>query len=117
MKTPLTLAHTAALTASGKRIAHPHDLRGFIDAQKTLGRDVKLVLDLTQHDCLYADELALCPGLRYVHLATPAKKFVEPWLVQRLADESRALWREDPAAVVAVHCSYGFNRTGFTLCS
>ena len=37
--------------------------------------------------------------------------------VERLADEARAVWRRDPELFVAVHCSYGFNRTGFTLCS
>ena len=42
---------------------------------------------------------------------------MEPWLVERIADEARSLWRKDAKAVVAIHCSYGFNRTGFALCS
>jgi len=117
MKTPLTSKQMASLVEGGKRIEHPHSLLKFVADQALLGRRVGLVIDLTCHDCLYSEELASAPGLSYVHLATPAKQFVEPWLVQRLADEARAVWRKDPQVYVAVHCSYGFNRTGFTLCS
>ena len=117
MKTPLTVAQMRKLTAGGKRVVHPHTLRAFVDAQGALGRRVGLIVDLTQHDCLYAEELAQTPWVRYVHLATPAKRFVEPWLVAKLADEARDLWTADPGAFVAVHCSYGFNRTGFVLAS
>ena len=43
---------------------------------------------------------------------------MEPWLVERIADEARSsMRRKDSKAVVAIHCSYGFNRTGFALCS
>ena len=117
MKTPLTRAQMASLKKSGKRIKYPHDLQGFVRDQASQGRRVGLVIDLTCHDCLYESELSLCPGVRYVHLATEAKKVVEPWLVERIADEARSLWRKDSKAVVAIHCSYGFNRTGFALCS
>lgn len=117
MKTPLTRAQMASLKKSGKRIRYPHDLQGFVRDQASQGRRVGLVIDLTCHDCLYASELKLCPGVRYVHLATEAKKVLEPWLVERIADEARGLWKQDPKAVVAIHCSYGFNRTGFALCS
>ena len=110
MKTPLTHAQMSRLVASGKRVTHPHTLRAFVDAQSAMGRRVGLIVDLTCHECLYAEELEKTPWVRYVHLATPAKQFVEPWLIRKLGDEIAKLWRDDPGAYVAVHCSYGFAR-------
>jgi len=116
MKTPLTVAQMRRLASSGKRIRNAHTLEACVASHAAAGRRIGLIVDLTCHDCLYAEELPLVPGTRYVHLATPAKTFVEPWLVRKLAREADALWAADPAAYVAVHCSYGFNRTGFALC-
>ena len=64
MKTPLTWAQMSRLVDSGKRVTHPHTLKAFIASQQTLGRRVGLIVDLTQHDCLYGDELAAVPSAR-----------------------------------------------------
>ena len=99
MKTPLTRAQMASLKKSGKRIRYPHDLQGFVRDQASQGRRVGLVIDLTCHDCLYESELKLCPGVRYVHLATEAKKVLEPWLVERIAEQQEIArrWLPTPA--------------------
>ena len=89
-----------AFRVPAQRTSGDHPQRGHVaaldkDAQPflvALGRRVGLIVDLTQHDCLYAEELEQTPWVRYVHLATPAKRFVEPWLVRKLADEARDLW-------------------------
>ena len=108
---------------------------------------MRLIIDLTCHDCqtrgvsagkqererererervrskgasrssgLYESELVGAP-VRYLQLATPAKQFVDRALIHRIAREITELWASEPDAYVAMHCSYGFNRTGFVIVS
>ncbi|RUS14456.1 hypothetical protein BC937DRAFT_93793, partial [Endogone sp. FLAS-F59071] len=55
-------------------------------------------------------------NIRYIKLSTlskipPAREDVT-YFIERVRD----CWRERPEAHVAVHCHYGFNRTGFVIC-
>ena len=91
----------ASLKESGKRIKYPHDLQGFVRDQAAQGRrgrsshrfDVSCRLLSTSRNYLYVRALD-------TFTATEAKKVVEPWLVERIADEARSLWRKDSKAVV-----------------
>ncbi|KAG0341388.1 hypothetical protein BG004_006045 [Podila humilis] len=37
--------------------------------------------------------------------------------VQRFIDHCKTCWQQKPGVDIAVHCHYGFNRTGFMICS
>mmetsp|Transcript_10004 Transcript_10004/g.33013 ORF Transcript_10004/g.33013 Transcript_10004/m.33013 type:complete len:207 (-) Transcript_10004:37-657(-) len=116
MKTPLPIQHQNRLADDvGCAIANPHSLKAFVAAQLFEGRTIRAVVDLTCHDCLYADDI---DEIEYHHLATPAQQFVDPRLVAKLHVSATRIWDSSPGdGWVAVHCSYGFNRTGFVLCS
>jgi len=109
MKTPLTLelqerqarlATTMAKGRSGSRegAAAPgqelgeqqeHTIGTFVRKQAALGRTVGLIVDLSNHECLYAEEMERdCPGLAYQHFHFGACYFAGSvwggWLIDQL---------------------------------
>lgn len=44
-----------------------HTIGGFIREQAAQGRAVGLIVDLSNHDSLYADDMPKCPGVAYQH--------------------------------------------------
>ena len=99
---------------------HVHTLPGFLAAQKRRGRDVGLVIDLSNHDCLYSDGI-LETGVRRVHVRNVAKSVPGVDAVAEVIETARAFWNDarfpkNAEKYVAIHCAYGFNRTGFVLC-
>jgi hypothetical protein len=55
-----------------KNVPHVHTLPAFLEAQKKKGRDVGLVIDLSNHDCLYTDGIP-DTGVKRVHVRNVAK--------------------------------------------
>jgi hypothetical protein len=111
MKTPLS----PTLLANPDAIENVLSLPSFLEQQRALGRNVGLIIDLSNHDCLYSDGVP--PELERVHVRNVAKSVPDVSCtseVVRVADE---FWSRRPNDHVAIHCAYGFNRTGFVLCS
>ena len=104
-------------TSTERKTPHVHTLPGFLAAQKRRGRDVGLVIDLSNHDCLYSDGI-LETGVRRVHVRNVAKSVPGVDAVAEVIATARAFFLEPKNAekYVAIHCAYGFNRTGFVLC-
>ncbi|KAK9817058.1 hypothetical protein WJX72_008938 [[Myrmecia] bisecta] len=84
--------------------------------QQQQGRTVGLILDLSNHDCLYSEDLA-ASGVRYTHVHLVAKMFPEHKSIVKVVEIAQAFWAKHPDEYVAIHCAYGFNRTGFVVCS
>ena len=99
-----------------RKTPHVHTLPEFLAAQKRRGRDVGLVIDLSNHDCLYSDGIPET-GVRRVHVRNVAKSVPGVDAVAEVIATAHAFWNEtDAEKYVAIHCAYGFNRTGFVLC-
>ncbi len=129
MKTPLTLAlqrrtfSTAAVDEArqqgdtdGDGAGRPrtHTVHTFVEEQRALGRTVGLIVDLSNHDCLYEDDLTReYPMLHYEHFFFVAKQYPERAGCQKVNACITSYLEANPEHYVAIHCSYGFNRTGF----
>ena len=100
-----------------KKVPHVHTLPAFLAAQRAKGRDVGLVIDLSNHDCLYSDGIPET-GVTRVHVRNVAKSVPGLDSVAEAIAAASAFWdaRENQKKYVAIHCAYGFNRTGFVLC-
>jgi hypothetical protein len=73
--------------------------------QAALGRKVGLLLDLSNHDCLYAADIP--PSLTYTHIQLVAKELPPPEFVDAVVAVARAFWAQHPDEYIAVHCAYG----------
>jgi hypothetical protein len=75
MKTPLTLElQRSYMPSEGE--PRPFTVQTFLDDQAALGRRVALIVDLTNHQTLYAEDIP--PGLDYKHFTFVAKKLPDP---------------------------------------
>ncbi|QDZ20658.1 protein-tyrosine phosphatase [Chloropicon primus] len=115
MKTPLTeqilkdWSHTLE-----EPPRHVHTVDSFIEAQREEGRQVGLIVDLCNHDCLYREDIP--DGVRYQHIWCIAKEVPGDEFIQQFVEVVGNFHDQHPDQFVAVHCSYGFNRTGFMIC-
>ncbi|GAX78328.1 hypothetical protein CEUSTIGMA_g5770.t1 [Chlamydomonas eustigma] len=94
---------------------HPFTVPQLIEEQKLRGRTVGLILDLSNHECLYSNDVP--PDVRHVHIQLVAKELPAQDFVDEVCRVAKAFWAECPSLYIAIHCAYGYNRTGFTLCS
>jgi protein-tyrosine phosphatase len=78
------------------------------------GRIVGLVIDLSNHDCLYLDGVP--PHLERVHVRNVAKSIPNIECTSEVIAVADEFWSRKPEQYIAIHCAYGFNRTGFVLC-
>jgi protein-tyrosine phosphatase len=86
------------------------------------GRHVGLIIDLANHECLYLDDILshnekTTRILEYVHIQLVAKVLPPKSAVDQVERVAREFWSRKPDDYIAIHCAYGFNRTGFVLCS
>ena len=44
-----------------------------------------------------------------------AKEFPQPDAIDKVIETANSFWQEHPSAHIAIHCAYGFNRTGALL--
>lgn len=89
-------------------------LPNFLAEQSAAGRTVGLVIDLSNHDCLYLDGMP--PHLERVHVRNVAKSIPNVECTSEVIAVANEFWSRKPDEYVAIHCAYGFNRTGFVLC-
>ncbi|GMH36228.1 hypothetical protein BSKO_04096 [Bryopsis sp. KO-2023] len=114
MKTPLSLSILANWSLDD-RPRHSLTVPGYLEEQRALGRQVGLFIDLCNHACLYEEDLPR--DLMYRHVRLIAKELPSRDHVKEVARIAEEFWQENPDGFVAIHCAYGFNRTGFILSS
>jgi hypothetical protein len=77
MKTPLTLElQKGYLPANPQSPSRQFTVGIFLEEQRALGREVGLIVDLSNHDCLYTEDIP--PGLEYMHFHFIAKRLPDP---------------------------------------
>ncbi|KDD76743.1 hypothetical protein H632_c121p1 [Helicosporidium sp. ATCC 50920] len=94
---------------------HTLSVRSLLAETRQAGRPLGLIIDLANHDCLYADDLPA--DVAHSQVALEAKVLPTQSAVDQVARLAQACWAERPEGHVAIHCAYGFNRTGFVVCS
>lgn len=72
-----------------------------------------MIVDLSNHDRIYE----VPSHVRYVKIECVSKVLPPLDTVQKFCHVVRSFEREHPDKFVAVHCSYGFNRTGVIVAS
>lgn len=104
MKTPLSreiLSNWTLLDQPKYNLTVP-DL---LAQQAALGRQIGLLLDLSNHDCLYSDDIP--PDVEYNHIQLVAKELPPPAFVDAVIVAAREFWGRHPDKFIAVHCAYG----------
>eukprot|EP01026_Neomeris_dumetosa_P081092 TRINITY_DN9061_c0_g1_i5.p2 TRINITY_DN9061_c0_g1~~TRINITY_DN9061_c0_g1_i5.p2 ORF type:complete len:396 (-),score=29.91 TRINITY_DN9061_c0_g1_i5:1085-2212(-) len=86
-----------------------------LNYQKNLGRDVGLILDVSDHMCLYSQDIP--NEIEYQQVRMPSKQIPSRESLRIVFMIAQDFWERQPDKYIAIHCAYGFNRTGFTLCS
>ncbi|KAL6765881.1 protein-tyrosine phosphatase-like protein [Haematococcus lacustris] len=112
MKTPLS-AEILASWSLPKAPLHSLTVGQLVAAQGAQGRRVGLLLDLSNHDCLYTSDIP--EGVAYAHIHLVAKELPPPSFVDEVCRTAQHFWAQHPEDFIAVHCAYGFNRTGFVM--
>eukprot|EP00889_Picochlorum_renovo_P003138 jgi/Picre1/30168/NNA_005537.t1 len=74
------------------------------------------VLTIGEYECLYQDDLPE-GGLEYAHVQLVAKVLPSKDAVDEVECVAKEFWSRHPDQYIAIHCAYGFNRTGFIVCS
>jgi alpha-glucan,water dikinase len=89
-------------------------VQDLLQAEEAAGRHIGLILDLSNHDCLYASDIP--PGVQYLHVHLVAKELPPLEFVHEVGQAASKYWATHDD-YIAIHCAYGFNRTGFVVCS
>ncbi|KAI8821085.1 Alpha/Beta hydrolase protein, partial [Fimicolochytrium jonesii] len=79
--------------------------------------EIGLVIDISREAPPYAAESFNNTTCVYQKLATTSKIPPTRDEVKRFCEVAREFWRKNPDTHIGVHCHYGFNRTGFMVCS
>jgi len=66
------------------------------------------------HECLYQE--AIPDSVAYKHVWCVAKEVPSKEIVAEFAGVVNSFLSSHPGEHVAVHCAYGYNRTGFMIC-
>ncbi|BDA42763.1 probable mRNA-capping enzyme at N-terminal half [Coccomyxa sp. Obi] len=96
---------------------HVLTIQSLLKDQQEKGRTVGLMIDLSNHETLYAEDLQAVDGLDYVHIPLVAKTFPPAQAITQVIKTAKAYWKEHPKNFIGIHCAYGFNRTGFVVCA
>jgi hypothetical protein len=74
-----------------------------------------MIIDLANHECLYADDIP--SNLEYAHVQLVAKVLPPQEAIDEVQRTAQGFWKRRPGDFIAIHCAYGFNRTGFVVCA
>ena len=104
MKTPLS---QAILTEWSLPEAPKHSLTvsSLLQQQHFLHRQVGMIIDLSNHETLYAEDLP--PFVQYEHVQLVAKVFPDQSQVDEVIDLAEKYWAKNPTQHIAIHCAYG----------
>lgn len=93
--------------------------KGFLEQMRDIKINVGLIINLTKTARYYdGDELSDSHGVEYRHI--PCQGFEEapqPREREQFVKVVNSYLSRNPRKIVAVHCTHGFNRTGFMICS
>lgn len=95
---------------------HPLTISQLQEDQAKKGRKIGMIIDLSNHETLYGADLKES-DIVYERVPLVAKVFPTQQAVNKVVEKAEAYWGEHPNHCIAIHCAYGFNRTGFVLCS
>lgn len=115
MKTPMSqeIIDNWSLEDPPKHVLTVQEL---VESQLKVDRCVGMIIDLANHECLYQDDLPE-GGLEYAHVQLVAKVLPSKDAVDEVERVAKEFWSRHPDQHIAIHCAYGFNRTGFIVCS
>ena len=104
MKTPLSQAilNEWSLPEEPK---HSLTVSSLLQQQHFLHRQVGLIIDLSNHETLYAEDIP--PFLQYQHIQLVAKVFPDQAQVDQVIDLAEKYWADNPTRHIAIHCAYG----------
>lgn len=114
MKTPMSLEIISNWSLP-EPPRHSLTVPDLLSGQGANGRRVGMIIDLANHECLYEEDIP--PSIEYAHVQLVAKVLPPPEAIDEVERVASEFWRREPDAYVAIHCAYGFNRTGFVVCS
>ena len=104
MKTPLSQAILSewSLPEAPK---HSLTVTSLLQQQHFLQRQVGMIIDLSNHETLYAEDLP--PFIQYEHVQLVAKVFPDQSQVDEVIDLAEKYWAKHPTQHIAIHCAYG----------
>ncbi len=112
MKTPLSLEFLEQM----EKYAHILTVEKMLYEQReTKQREVTMIIDLSNHECLYEEDIP--KEVHRVHVRNIAKSIPNIECCSKVMREATKHWKKHPEQYIAIHCAYGFNRTGFIVCS
>ena len=104
MKTPLSQAILNEWTLP-EAPKHSLTVTSLLQQQHFLHRQVGMIIDLSNHETLYADDLP--PFVQYEHVQLVAKVFPDQAQVDEVIDLAEKYWAVNPTQHIAIHCAYG----------
>lgn len=104
MKTPLSQAILNEWTLP-EAPKHSLTITSLLQQQHFLHRQVGMIIDLSNHETLYADDLP--PFVQYEHVQLVAKVFPDQAQVDEVIDLAEKYWAANPTQHIAIHCAYG----------
>jgi len=113
MKTPLSreiLADCQLPTAPRFRLTVPE----LLESQAAQGRRIGLILDLSNHECLYSEDVP--EDVAYEHISLVAKELPPLAFVHEVARAAQVFWERHPDEYIAIHCAYGVCPGGAVCC-
>eukprot|EP00878_Enallax_costatus_P025100 GHUV01026821.1.p1 GENE.GHUV01026821.1~~GHUV01026821.1.p1 ORF type:complete len:187 (+),score=37.54 GHUV01026821.1:753-1313(+) len=84
---------------------HRLTVADIITAQAAAGRHIGLILDLSNHDCLYISDVP--PTVEYLHVQLVAKELPPLEFVQEVGAAANQYWSRHRDSYIAIHCAYG----------
>ena len=84
---------------------HSLTVEGLLEAQTAANRRIGLILDLSNHDCLYEEDVPA--DVAYIHVQLVAKEFPPLESVQEVGRIATEFWDKHPDEYIAIHCAYG----------
>ncbi|KAJ3126848.1 hypothetical protein HK098_007052 [Nowakowskiella sp. JEL0407] len=113
---PKRLVYLSQLFRAMKVMKQDHELhspRVFLQKHKEIG----LIIDISKDPPPYDIDDVQAHGCEYMKVSTVSKAPPSLSDVNKFIDVAKAFWERKPDRQIAVHCHYGFNRTGFMICS
>ena len=104
MKTPLSKAilNEWSLPEQPK---HSLTVASLLQQQHFQQRHIGMIIDLSNHETLYADDIP--PFIQYEHIQLVAKAFPDQCQVDQVIDIAEKYWADHPTEHIAIHCAYG----------
>ncbi|KAF5837769.1 hypothetical protein DUNSADRAFT_3912 [Dunaliella salina] len=114
-KTPISREILSDRTLVPSAPKHALTVEHLLESQRLEGRRVGFIMDLSNHACLYEKDIP--KDILYHQIRLVAKVVPPPDFIAQVRQAVEAFLREHHNEYIAIHCAYGFNRTGFVVCA